>query len=182
MARAVAQLQLDLYAMIRPTRRAPAVLYPVRRSMALGAVLAVLLFAGAAVLWAWLAETATLSWMSASTAIGLLLAAAAGAVHFWRQQFVGSLRWDGQGWVLEGEGPEKIFRALSAPPEVLLDLQAHLWVCVSPWGHRRTWLWLERASQPERWLDMRRAVYSRAVPGADNPEANAPATSVGRES
>ncbi|MDH4418037.1 MAG: hypothetical protein QE485_12510 [Acidovorax sp.] len=168
--------------MIRPTRRAPAVLYPVRRSMALGVALVVLLMAGAAVLWAWLAEGAALSWVSVCTAGGLWLVAAAGAVHFWTQQFVGSLRWDGQGWVLEGDGPEKIFRALSAPPEVLLDLQAHLWVCVSPWGHHRTWLWLERASQPERWLDMRRAVYSRAVPGADNPDATAPATAVGRES
>lgn len=168
--------------MIRLTRRAPAVLYPLRRSLVLGAVLMGLLFAGAAVLWAWLAQGATLSWVPVSTAGGLWLVAAAGAVHFWRQQFVGSLRWDGQGWALERDGPEKIFRALSAPPEVLLDLQAHLWVCVSPWGHHRTWLWLERASQPERWLDMRRAVYSRAVPGADNPEANAPATTVGRES
>jgi hypothetical protein len=168
--------------MTRPTRRAPAVLYPVRRSMALGVALVVLLTAGAAVLWAWLAEGATLSWVPVCTAGGVWLMAATGAVHFWRQQFVGSLRWDGQGWVLESDGPEKIFRALSAQPEVLLDLQAHLWVCVSPWGHHRTWLWLERASQPERWLDMRRAVYSRAVPGADNPDATAPAKAVGRES
>ena len=178
----MARFQFDPDAMNRPTRRAPAVLYPVRRSVALGAALVVLLLAGAAVLWAWLAEGAMLSWVSVCTAAGVWLVAAAGVVHFWRQQFVGALRWDGQGWVLEGDGPEKIFRALSAPPEVLLDLQAHLWVCVSPWGHHRTWLWLERASQPERWLDMRRAVYSRAVPGADNPDATAPATAVGRES
>lgn len=178
----MARIQFDANAMNRPTRRAPAVLYPVRRSVALGATLVVLLLAGAAVLWSWLAQGAMLSWATASTAAGVWLVAATGAVHFWCQQFVGALRWDGQGWILEGDGPEKIFRALSVPPEVLLDLQAQLWVCVSPWGHRRTWLCLERASQPERWLDIRRAVYSRAVPGADNPEANAPATSVGRES
>ena len=168
--------------MIRLTRRAPSVLYPLRRSMALGAVLMGLLCAGAAALWAWLAQGAMVSWVPVCTAGGLWLLAAAGAGHFWHQQFVGFLRWDGQGWALEGDGPDKIFRALSVPPEVLLDLQTHLWVCVSPLGYRRTWLWLERASQPERWLDMRRAVYSRAVPGADNPDATAPATAVGRES
>lgn len=172
----------DLDAMTRLTRRAPAVLYPLGRSVALGVVLAGWLLAGAAVLAAWLAGGAVLSWGPVVMAGGLWLAAAVSVVHFWRQQFVGALRWDGQAWALEGEGPEKIFRALSAPPEVLLDLQAHLWVCVSPLGHRRTWLWLERTSQPERWLDMRRAVYSRAVPGTDNADENAPATAAGRES
>lgn len=168
--------------MIRLTRRAPAVLYPLRRSMALGCVLAGFLIAGAAALWAWLVEGALLAWMPVCSAVVLWLAAVAGAMHFWCRQFVGALRWDGQSWGMENDGPEKIMWALSVPPEVLLDLQAHLWVCVTPLGRRRTWLWLERASQPERWLDIRRAVYSRAVPGADNPEATAPATAVGRES
>lgn len=168
--------------MTRLTRRAPAVFYPLRRSRTLGVVLAGLVLAGAAVLGAWLASGARPSWGAVIAAGALWLAAAVGAMHFWRRQWVGALRWDGQGWTMEGDGSGEIFRALSAPPEVLLDLQAHLWVFVSPAGHRRTWLWLERASQPERWLDMRRAVYSRAVPGADNADATAPATAAGRES
>lgn len=70
---------------------------------------------------------------------------------------------------------------LSSSPEILLDLQSYLWVhAITGRGH--VWLWLERSAQPERWMDLRRAVYSRAKPGADNTDETAPAVSHGRES
>lgn len=155
--------------------------YLLRRSLALGAVLAGLLLAGTGVLAVWVVWGVRSPWVAGTVAACLWLVAGALTLHFWLRQFVGVLRWDGQGWSLEGGGPHGSteFRALSCPPQVILDLQTHLWVCVFPLGQRRTWLWLERSSQPERWMDMRRAVYSRAKPGTDNADETAPASSRG---
>ncbi|MCO4094590.1 MAG: hypothetical protein HEQ37_13180 [Acidovorax sp.] len=118
--------------------------------------------------------------MSADSAVWLHVAivawvlAALGAGHFWFSQFIGNLRWDGAGWALDNGdpgSPDSRSGALQGPPEPLIDLQAHLWlVCVAADG-RRIWMCLERAHHPQRWLDLRRAVYSRAHSGtapADN--------------
>ena len=92
------------------------------------------------------------------------------------------LQFDGQAWTLGQTA--KSFNgplALSVAPEVLLDLQAHLWVRVAPIGHPSQWLWLDRSSQPERWMDLRCAVYSRARSGADNADETARQAAPGRE-
>ena len=107
----------------------------------------------------------------------------AGTQAGWYDDGTGTQRWwDGQTWTLVAPNSGAAWMALSGPPEVLLDLQSHLWLHVIPVGHRRTWLWLACSAQPERWLDLRRAVYSRARPGADNADETAPASSRGRES
>ncbi len=165
------------------SRRAPSVQYPLRRSRVLGALLLALLFTGAGVVAAWVGFGARDAVLSAAVALGLWLLAAAGASHFWWRQPRGVLQFDGQAWTL---GPTaKSFSgplALSVPPEVLLDLQAHLWVRIVPSGHSSQWLWLERSSQPERWMDLRRAVYSRARSGVDNADETARQAVAGRES
>lgn len=165
------------------SRRAPSVQYPLRRSRVLGGLLLALLLAGAWVVAAWGILGARDAVVSAAVAVGLWLLAAAGAAHFWWSQPRGVLQFDGQAWALDQmaksfNGP----RTLSAPPEVLLDLQAHLWVRVVPTGHSSQWLWLERSSQPERWMDLRRAVYSRARSGVDNADETARQAVTGRES
>ncbi len=169
--------------MTRLSRRARSVQYPLRRSRILGVLLLTLLFAGAGVVAAWVSYGARDVFLSATVALGLWLSAAAGAVHFWWSQPRGVLQFDGQAWTL---GPTaKSFSgplALSVPPEVLLDLQAHLWVRIVPSGHSSQWLWLERSSQPERWMDLRRAVYSRARSGVDNADETARQAVAGRES
>ena len=168
--------------MTRLSRRPPAVQYPLRRSAALGVALGLLLSAGAGVLAAWALEGAGSSWGAMIFAACLWLPAAFGALHFWLRQFSGGIRWDGRAWMLEPAGDGGVAWTLSEPPEVLWDLQTRLGVRVSPLGRRRIWLWLERSSQPERWMDLRRAVYSRAIPGSDNADETAPASTVGRES
>ena len=169
--------------MTRLSRRARSVQYPLRRSRILGVLLLTLLFAGAGVVAAWVSYGERDVFLSATVALGLWLSAAAGAVHFWWSQPRGVLQFDGQAWTL---GPTaKSFSgplALSVPPEVLLDLQAHLWLRVVPIGHACQWLWLERSSQPERWMDLRRAVYSRARSGVDNADETARQAVAGRES
>lgn len=165
----------ELGGMTRLSRCAPAVSYPAGRSLALGFVLLGLWLAGVFVLAAWHLLGAKSSWVAVTLSGGLWLAATGGALHFWLRQFVGAMRWDGQAWTLEHQSRESDFWVLSGAPEVLLDLQTHLWVHVSPSGHNRLWLWLERSSQPERWMGLRRAVYSRATSGADNADETAPA-------
>lgn len=162
-------------------RHAPAVNYPFGRSSVLaGFLLAVVAWgAGGLAAWALQGTRAGVPW-SVWMAVGVWLVAAICAVHFWRHQPVGMLRWDGQSWsvVLAAGHADAQVRALSGPPGVFLDMQSHLWVHVSPAGRRDLWLWLGRSSQPERWMDLRRAVYSRAKPGVD-PDAIAPAGSPG---
>ena len=165
------------------SRRAPSVQYPLRRSRVLGALLLALLFTGAGVVAAWVSSGARDVVLSAAVALGLWLSAAAGAAHFWWSQPRGVLQFDGQVWTL-GQTAKSFSGplALSVPPEVLLDLQAHLWVRVVPMGRASQWLWLERSSQPERWMDLRRAVYSRARSGVDNADETARQAVAGRES
>ena len=165
------------------SQRPPSVFYPLRRSRLFGGLLGALLLISAAGLAAWFLRSggAASPW-PAAMAGGLWCLAAASAFHFWFCQFSGGIHWDGQTWTLVAPNSGAAWMALSGPPEVLLDLQSHLWLHVIPVGHRRTWLWLTCSAQPERWLDLRRAVYSRARPGADNADETAPASSRGRES
>jgi hypothetical protein len=167
------------------SRRPPAVLYPLRRSRALGCVLAGVLLAGAVGLGAWFLRGSGVGVDSPWPVLAggaLWLVAAASTLHFWLHQFSGAIRWDGRSWALEGGQPGDTLAALSGPPEVLLDLQSHLWLHACPTGRGRIWLWLERSTLPERWMDLRRAVYSRPRPGAGNADETAPAAAVGRES
>lgn len=161
------------------SRRAPAVQYPLGRSRLLGVVLGTLLVAGAGLLVAWILQgVQPLSQGRAAVAGACVwIAAVAGALHFWRRQFSGKLCWDGQTWVLEGDPLGSTVWVLDGPPMVQLDLQTHLWVCAFPSGRCRIWLWLERSSQPQRWMDLRRAVYSRATPGAAHTVENVSAHS-----
>lgn len=151
-------------------RQAPAVRFPVPRSRAVGGVMAAVALAGAASLVAWWLTGASLAPFAALLGAAAWLAAAAGAWHWWRGQFRGELYWDGQQWWLDRLLPGHSPTQLQAAPAVQWDLQSHLWVCArAAAGRQRTWLWLERRRQPERWLDLRRAVYSRA--GTDTSSA-----------
>ena len=165
--------------MIRLSRRVPSVSYRLRRSVTLAALLAALLFLGGAALTVWTVQgVGAVSWL-VFCGWGLWGLAVAGARQSWRDQFCGFLRWDGVHWLLDSSQPGCTPKTLSVPPEVILDAQVCLCVCVTPTGLDRIWLWLERSSQPERWMDLRRAVYSRARPGADNADETAPANSRG---
>lgn len=127
--------------------------------------LALLLIAGAAcvVLVLWAVHGAGGSALRRSVALVLWLCAVAAVLRFWRSQGCGALHWDGLAWTLDGAAPEAPGQPpLRGPLDVHLDLQSYLWVCLHAQDGRRVWLWLEQRRQPERWGDLRRAVYSRA--------------------
>ena len=68
-----------------------------------------------------------------------------------------TLHFDGQRWALSGARPVREGRV-----EASLDFQSWMLLSLSEPGRSRRWLFLERATDPQRWLDLRRAVYSRA--------------------
>jgi toxin CptA len=145
---------------------APAVTYPVGRSSIQGALGVVLWLLGLAATIAW-----TLTWPDVrliAAAASLCAAAAALAAAAWWRTEAGDLHWDGDDWQLHLRG-----RADAGIPTVALDLQGFLllrWTAPGAGG----WLWLDRASAPARWDDLRRAVYSRAI--VDAPPSSRAAT------
>ena len=136
---------------------APSVSYPVGRPLWAGLLAAGLWTAGLAVTWLWLRESAAPGWRQAGAALALAVTGA-WCLHAWLRSPRGELHWDGSAWTgphAEGAGCV----------EVALDLQQVLLVrWLAP--ESAHWIWLERRRSPHRWLDLRRAVYSRARPRA----------------
>jgi toxin CptA len=145
--------------------RAPSVSYPVERSRFLGGLLAVLVLAGVAA-GAMVGQRTPLHAWQVVVVWAVILLAGLGAGFFWRSLPQGELRWDGHCW----EGPGAATRPSGV--RVHLDLQRHLLVRLQEAGDTGSWLWLSAASRPERWDDVRRAVYSRAMTEAKQDGAN----------
>lgn len=140
--------------------------------MVLAALLAALACGGLFALMGWILQGVRAVWWPVWMAFTIWSGAVVAAFYFWKRQWIGLLRWDGRGWQLDDAREPERFVALSVAPQVLLDVQSCLWVSVSLQERRRVWLWLDRARLPERWIDLRRAVYSRAISGADDNADN----------
>ena len=148
--------------MVTDAYNPPFVRYPARRSAILGGVLAGMAALNAVVLAAWALDSAVRTPFHVGIALLVWLLGALCAWHFWAHSPVGELVWSGQSWSMESSLAMQAVPAL----EVHLDLQAFLWLRLQRSGLRPQWVWLERRTAPERWLDLRRAVYSRPKPGA----------------
>jgi len=137
---------------------APSVSYPVGRSRFAGGLLMCAWLLGAAACVAWRLTSPPSGLRSSAAAATLVLAAGIAAWHWWRMPS-GTLSWDQEQWSWRGA------HMPAAALQVSLDLQH--WMLLR-WGssRRSSWLWLERASGPDQWSDLRRAVYSRARPEA----------------
>ena len=135
--------------------------YPVRRSTILGGVLAGMAALNALVLAAWALGYAVKTPLHLGIALLVWLLGVLAAWQFWVRSPVGDLVWSGQSWSMESS---LVLQAVPAL-EVHLDLQGFLWLRLQHAGLRPQWVWLERSTAPERWLDLRRAVYSRPKPG-----------------
>lgn len=137
---------------------APPVVYPLGRSRFQGLVLLGLWLAAGLLVMLWWLAAPKLDWRFALAAV-VLLGAGWAARTGWENSPAGQLAWDGQVWHWESQG----YQAGTAVLElsVLLDFQRILLLRLENQAHARLWLWAERASMPDRWLDLRRAVYSR---------------------
>lgn len=76
----------------------------------------------------------------------------------------GQLVWDGNAWRWESAGYQTGIAEYDI--SVIADLQSRLLLRLENPASASLWLWLERGSLPERWLDLRRAIYAtrRASP------------------
>ena len=87
-----------------------------------------------------------------------LLGAGAAACVGWKRAPAGQLAWDGQNWRWESAS----YRTGVAEYKlsVIADLQHILVIRLENSAGARLWIWPERYAFSERWLDLRRAVYS----------------------
>jgi hypothetical protein len=149
---------------------APSVSYPLGRSRFQGGLLGGFWLAGSGVTLWWALAAPRLDWRF-GVAWVVVVAAGIAAWRGWCRAPRGQLRWDGQVWQWESAGYQAgtPVQALS----VALDFQRVLLLRVENQDHVTLWLWAHRASMPERWLDLRRAVYSRrrALPTAMLPDS-----------
>lgn len=149
---------------------APTVRYPFARSAAFGWLCVWLaVVSGGGVVW-YVESVWTAAGRGAFALVAILgwVIAALGALGYWRRSPHGLLAWNGQVWALQAAdsaqaGMSEEGAALRQAPAVILDLQHTLWILVRRHGHAPLWLWLERSQCPERWGDLRRAVYSPAM-------------------
>ncbi|MBS0339558.1 MAG: hypothetical protein JSS56_03465 [Proteobacteria bacterium] len=116
---------------------------------------------GATALVAWCAQFVGSPWRTAVLA-GLSMLAARGAWAASRLGEGAQLRWDGLHWSCDGA-----VRLEGAGATVHLDLQSLVLVRLHKPGRPAAWLWLERASCPSHWLDLRRALHACESRGAE---------------
>lgn len=153
---------------------APPVTYPLGRSHFQGFAVLGLWLAGVGVLALWWRAAPAADWRLWS-ALAVVLAAGVAAGWAWLHSPVGQLHWDGQDWRWESQG----YRSGTPVRDlaVALDLQRIMLLRLENQDHATLWLWAGRSTQPERWLDLRRAVHARhrLSPGLMPWDASAPA-------
>ncbi len=136
---------------------APPVIYPVGRSRFHACLLLGLWLAGAVVTLLW-TQSAVLAPGGALLAGLLVLCLAGLAFRVWIQAPEGQLAWDGEVWRWQSasyQAGEATYRLT-----VGTDLQRVLLLRLENSDRASLWLWVDAARQPDRWLDLRRAVYS----------------------
>ena len=135
---------------------APPVAYPLGRSYFLERALSGLWLAGLVLTLAWLFSLQRFDGRIAS-AFAVVLIAGVVARSAWRRP-EGQLIWDGKDWRLDSA------HAPSGTAEhdlyVIADFQSVLLLRIEDQRGASRWLCLERRASPDRWLDMRRAVYA----------------------
>lgn len=152
---------------------APAVHYPVGRSHRLAVLLVLLHLGSLAVLAAWLLQGAGAERTALLPSLLLWAVAMALSLRFWQRLPVGTLAWDGSGWQLHRPTGAPVDLALGKVVVVQVDLQHHM-ALTFPAARPAVWLLVERTREPARWLDLRRAVYSRPCAAEPAPAGTQP--------
>lgn len=91
-----------------------------------------------------------------------LLAALVGGWSSWIHSPAGRLVWDGALW--HWDLPDLSPADDQCTVQVIVDLQFAAMLRLAQTGASPVWLWVERSQMPERWLDLRRAVYAPVRP------------------
>lgn len=139
------------------THNAPPVVYPLGRSRLQGVLLLGLWFTALSLPLLWFYVTRQFDWRI-FLAIAAVMGAGAVAYMGWRNSPVGQLAWDGQLW--RWESPSYQVGVVEQKLAVIFDFQHLLLLRIENPAQASLWLWVERKAFPDRWLDLRRAVYS----------------------
>ena len=140
---------------------APAVVYPLGRSRFLGGLLLALWLAGLVLTLLWWATMRQPDWRLL-LASGSVLFSGLAARTAWNNLPGGQLAWDGNAWHRESTGYQT--GAGEHSLSVIADFQQRLLLRLENQAGASLWLWVEKNAMPERWLVLRRAVYSPHKP------------------
>ena len=149
---------------------APSVVYPVSPSYLLLSGLSFVWLMGLAAVLLWWHTVGRFDWR---IAIGIAMSLMAGSATWYHQKgkAAGQLVWDGHRWAWQGVGNAAELRKSEQPLAVILDLQHRMVVRFDSLAGPSQWSYVERSSMPERWMDLRRAVYSPRKTRATSPIA-----------
>ena len=150
---------------------APSVVYPLGRSRLQGQLLLLVWLLGAAAVALWVAHSPLFGWQQALW-LAVVAVAGFGAWAGWKNSPVGQLAWDGQHWRWHSKGYQSSTSDFSL--SVTCDFQLLMLLRIENQAGAKLWLWAERGALSERWLDLRRAVYSPQRSLGDT--ANSPTT------
>lgn len=98
-----------------------------------------------------------LDWRTALM-LAAILGSGAAAYVSWKNTPVGQLEWNGEAWRWEsssyqtGIAEQQLF--------VIVDLQHTLLLRLENQANANLWIWAQRSSFSERWLDLRRAAFA----------------------
>ena len=150
---------------------APSVSYPVGRSRIADRLLLLLWICGACCAAAACLRLGKADWRFGAAGGQRPRRGRGGLGEFAAPRPASDLNFDGLHWSIPGAAGLH-----AADARVALDCQSWLLVRLAEPRRARRWVWLERRALPERWQDLRRAVYSRARsgrPGLDRPPVRA---------
>ena len=151
--------------------RPPAVSYKVVRSRWHFFVIVILWSLALAGALAWVAQQGAV-WQSVVFAM-VLLVSAVWSLHGWYRTCPGLLQWDGEDWY--GPTPRDAIGADASDlralrqVHVVFDFQAVVLVRTANQLGQTAWIWLERATDPDHWLRMRRALVGSAQGSMKSP-------------
>jgi hypothetical protein len=113
--------------------------------------------AGLVLMLLWSFVTMKPDWRLAIS-FAVVLGTGAAARIGWNHAGAGQLSWDGEFWRWESSSYQT--GIVEYELSIIADFQHMLLLRLENRSHARLWLWAERRAMPERWLDLRRAVYS----------------------
>ena len=127
------------------------------RSHFLAWLLLLVWLAGLLTVLSWFLVNPTPNWRFGLACL-LVLAGGMAARAGWKRAPGGQLAWSGDSW--RWESPSYQTGSAEQKLSVIADLQTMLLLRIENQSGVSLWLWLDRTTQPERWLDLRRAVFS----------------------